>query len=98
MYKGVMKDNYYRLNPSLDHKINMNIVDVKDMTEQYNNWMALPETKKLIDDTVKCLLTPDNYYEKALNNLMKCALTLKYSEYLEQKPTSEQLQKAAVTL
>ena len=90
MYKGVMKNNYFRLNPSLDKKIALDKFEEKEeMKIQTARWLADPATKKLVNDTVDCLLTPDNYYEKALNNLMKCALTLKYSEYLEQRPTSD---------
>lgn len=35
-------------------------------------------------------MTPDNYCDKALTSLHKCAYILRYSEFLSQQPTDQQ--------
>jgi hypothetical protein len=84
MYKGVMRGNYFRINPTLSKEIKLDKFEEKDeMTKQVKRYLNEPETQALVKSTIDSILTADNYYEKALGNLMKTCLVLKYSEYLE---------------
>eukprot|EP00347_Sterkiella_histriomuscorum_P020703 403336801 len=97
LYKGVMKNNYYRINPSLSKDIELDKFEQKpEMERQLARYMDLQETKALIETVISSILTADNYYDKALQNLHKSAVIIKYGQYLTQQATDEQRQQAAL--
>lgn len=52
------------------------------MRREVSNYLATEEAKHDLAKVIDNILTPDNYYQKALNNLVKAAQILEYAKFL----------------
>jgi hypothetical protein len=87
-----MHNNYFRLNPGLAQDIKLDRAseaDRKLMTEEVNRYLATEEGKQKLEQVINCILTPDDYYKKALVNLQKAAEILEYCKIISQEPNDE---------
>lgn len=53
------------------------------MNNEVNRYLATEQGKADLEKVVNSILTPDNYYNKALQQLLKAATILEYSQYLK---------------
>lgn len=85
LYKHVMHNNYYRLNPGLTQEILLDRAEKEDrdlMRREVANYLATEQAKEDLAKVIDNMLTPDNYYQKALNSLVKAAQILEYAKFL----------------
>lgn len=60
------------------------------MRTEVNRYLTSEEGKADLKKAVDSILTPDNYHDKALQQLVKAAHILKYCKFLGQEPTHNQ--------
>ncbi|CDW83966.1 patatin [Stylonychia lemnae] len=101
LFKDVMGDNYFRLNPGLTQTIKLDRAEEEDrklMRQEVSRYLKSDEGTKDVEKAITSLLTPDDYYDKALSSLMKAALLFQYCETIDQNSTNEQHYQASALL
>lgn len=96
-----MGNNYWRLNPSLSQKIDLDQAEDKDielMKSEASKYIRQDDTQLELKRLVKSLVTPEDYEAKALKYLFKAANLIEYNKSLERKSDDAKAKRTATIL